>query len=196
MAEVADNVVNLAPAQAALRDHFLGWQCRLRQIAMRKHGGRPTAGMRPRLARADGTEIAAAVTVLIVPAAPEAKTQEFRHLVRRTHDPRERYDKALALLAATHYQRARDFGDTLTALFGADSAVPETLTDAGYAVLSFAQYSQRYRLVCRVRALGGHEPAWQHTYWHNSLFNPAIPPEIAILAFTPDWARAWADPPP
>ncbi|MCH7795324.1 MAG: hypothetical protein IH900_09330, partial [Proteobacteria bacterium] len=48
-------VVRPEAAQAALRDHFLGWQCRLRQMAVRQAGGRPTSGMRPevRLAEAD-----------------------------------------------------------------------------------------------------------------------------------------------
>ena len=42
-------VVRLEAAEAALRDHFLGWQCRLRQLAVREAGGRPTSGMRPEL---------------------------------------------------------------------------------------------------------------------------------------------------
>ncbi len=56
---------------ARIRDHFLGWQCRIREHAMRHHGGRPSPGMRPRVARPDGTEIAAAVTVLLIQAEPD-----------------------------------------------------------------------------------------------------------------------------
>jgi len=32
-----------------LRDQFVGWQCRLRQLAVRQDGGRPSAGMKPRV---------------------------------------------------------------------------------------------------------------------------------------------------
>ena len=34
-------------ASEKLRDRFLHWQCRIRQIAMRRHDGRPTSGMTP-----------------------------------------------------------------------------------------------------------------------------------------------------
>ncbi len=38
------------------------------------------------------------------------------------------------------------------------------------------------------------EPAFQATYWHNALFNPALPGGLRVLAFQPDWARAEAEP--
>ncbi len=44
-------VVRLETAQAALRDHFLGWQCRLRQLAVREAGGRPSSGIALGLSR-------------------------------------------------------------------------------------------------------------------------------------------------
>ena len=38
-------------AQAeGLQQRFLGWQCRLRQIAMRQGEGQPSDGMQPRVA--------------------------------------------------------------------------------------------------------------------------------------------------
>ena len=36
-----------AISDEALRQQFMGWQMRIRQIAMREHGGRPLAAMRP-----------------------------------------------------------------------------------------------------------------------------------------------------
>ena len=47
-----------APSQN-LRDHFLAWQCRIRQIAMRQDGGRPSPGMRPRVLNTAGREVCA-----------------------------------------------------------------------------------------------------------------------------------------
>lgn len=35
-------------AAKTLRDDFIAWQCRIRQIAMRQDGGRPSPGMRDR----------------------------------------------------------------------------------------------------------------------------------------------------
>ncbi len=191
--------VRLEAAQAALRDHFLGWQCRLRQMAVRQAGGRPTSGMRPEVRFAGADQPLGAITTLIVRREPREATAQFRHLVRKTHDPAERHDAALKTLAAAYYQRPQEFSDELTALFGPPPGVgPPGLADqllaAGHCVLDFEQYSQRYRLPCAARNLGEAEPAFQATYWHNALFNPALPGGLRVLGFQPDWARAEAEP--
>ncbi len=187
-------VVRLEAAQAALRDHFLGWQCRLRQMAVRQAGGRPTSGMRPEVRFAEADQPLGAITTLIVRREPHEATAQFRHLVRKTQDPAERYDAALETLAAAYYQRPQAFSDELTALFGPASDLADQLLAAGHCVLDFEQYSQRYRLPCAARNLGQDEPAFQATYWHNALFNPALPGGLRVLAFQPDWARAEAEP--
>ncbi|MCH7795483.1 MAG: hypothetical protein IH900_10150 [Proteobacteria bacterium] len=186
--------VRLEAAQAALRDHFLGWQCRLRQMAVRQAGGRPTSGMRPEVRLAEADKPLGAITTLIVRREPREATAQFRHLVRKTQDPAERYDAALETLAAAYYQRPREFSDELTALFGPAPGLADQLLAAGRCVLDFAQYSQRYRLPCAARNLGEDEPAFQATYWHNALFNPALPGGVRVLGFQPDWARAEAEP--
>ncbi len=187
-------VVRLEAAQAALRDHFLGWQCRLRQLAVREAGGRPTSGMRPELRlTADGPPLGA-ITTLILRRAPEQATAQFRHMARKTQDPAERYAAALEMLAAAYYQRPQEFSDRMTALFGPGSEIAGRSLSAGRCLLVFAQYSQGYTLPCTVRALAEDDPAFQGTYWHNALFNPALPGGLRVLGFQPDWARAEAEP--
>ena len=44
-------------ANAEMRDAFLGWQCRIRQIAMREYGGQPLAGMRPSVSTRKGKSL-------------------------------------------------------------------------------------------------------------------------------------------
>src|SRR2546421_12920427 len=96
--QASDNVVRLEPAAEALRDEFIGWQCRLRQLAVRQEGGRPSAGMRPRVLSPTGDELAAGIIVLIVPAQPEETIKLFRHHGLETHDPAEGWGKALQIL--------------------------------------------------------------------------------------------------
>ena len=76
------------PNDDILRVHFLGWQCRIRQIAMRKDEGRPSPGMRPRVLAGDGREVSAAMTVLLVPSAPEESPGFFRFQAQKTRDPK------------------------------------------------------------------------------------------------------------
>jgi hypothetical protein len=192
MSRDTDNVILLEPAAQALRDEFLGWQCRIRQLAVREEGGRPNAGMRPRVVDVEGREIVPAITVLIVPEEPWDSARLFRHQYLKTQDPVERYDKALEITAASYFQHPRDFSDVMTALFGAESDLADSLLRLGRCVLEFAQYSQAYRVPCAIDELPQDDGFYQATYWHNSLYNPGIPAGARVLAFTPDWSRAGA----
>lgn len=182
-------------AATAIREHFLGWQCRIRQKAVRQEGGRPSQGMRPRILAPGGEELAEAVTVLIAEHDSEATTAQFRHIVKKTHDPRQRYEAATKLLASAYFQHPEDFSDRLTALFQPGSALARRLLAEGRAVLLFQQYGQSYRVPVAVEELGSDDPLWQATFWHNAMFNPAIPPNPHVLALEPDWDAATAFPP-
>jgi hypothetical protein len=179
-----------------IRSHFVGWQCRIRQIAMRKENGRPSTGMRPRIVLAGGEELSSGVVILMVPEAPEESTDFFRHQVRRTHDPRQVYEKVLEYLQSTHYQSARGFSDTMTATFAGDSDTARILIEAGECILEFSQFNQFYRLLCAVEELPATNAAHAATLWHNRAFNPNLSDAAHILAFRPDWRSAHADPMP
>lgn len=184
----------MQPAADRLRHAFLGWQCRLRQLAVREGDARPTSGMRPALTVAG--QDAGAINVVIVLREPEDTTREFRHIVKRTHDPRERYEAALRLLQSAYYQDPAAFDDRPTALFGADAELPRQMAGREDGVLTFEQFSQRYRIPCAAELLDPDDPAFQATYWHNALFNPSLPARVQVLRFLPDWRQAEAVPSP
>ena len=175
---------------AALRDHFIGWQCRLRQLAVRRNSGQPMAGMRPRVLDPDGNELSSGIVTLLMKEDPAPSTDAFRHAFKRTQDPRERHAKALEMLAGAYFQQPREFCDELTALFARESPLAERLVARGKYVLEFAEFGQGYFIPCRVEDLAPDSLAYQATYWHNSLFNPAIPPNPRILVFVPIWSEA------
>ncbi len=180
-------VARLDPSARNLRHEFLGWQCRIRQLSVRQSGGRPTPGMRPRVSLPPGETNQGHIVVLIRKKALQEVTTRFQHLVRRTQDPAERHESALRFLAAAYYQRPDEFSDDMTALFAPHAALVDRLLEAARCTLEFEQFSQQYRLRCQVEELAESEPAFQFTYWHNSLFNPAIPGNARVLSFQPDW---------
>ena len=192
--QIDDNVLHHATVQQALRRGFLGWQCRIRQYAMRQGGGRPGDGMRPALTLAGGEEPITRVVVLMVQADPDETTAQLRHFAKRTHDPAERFANAMRFLSASHYQKADSFADELTALFLADSKLAARLARDAACTLGFEQNSQRFVLPCTVRELPDSHPWWQATYWHNKLFNPELAGDARVLGFQPDWRRGIADP--
>ncbi len=189
MSDTTDNVVLLEAAAEALRAEFIFWQCRVRQIAMRQGGGRPSAGMRPRVFSPTGDELSPGIVVLVNKAEPLEAIQQFRYQVLKTQDPIERHDKALEIMAGMYFQRPHEFADVLTALFGEGSGIMLRLLDFGKCLLAFEQFNQSYRLPCRVRLLAPSDDLYQATYWHNRLFNPRMPPGIGVVSFTPDWTH-------
>jgi hypothetical protein len=194
VSEPTGNVVRLDAAQDALRHAFLAWQCRIRQIAVREHGGRPISGMRPVLEVA--SRRVGPITVVLNKRDGGETTTQFRFMVKKTHDPADRYDAALRHLAAAYYQRPDSFSDRLTAVFSPEAELPVQISGRTDCVLLFAQFSQSWRLPCATQLLESDAAEYQATYWHNALFNPRLPGGVRIVAFSPDWGRAEADPPP
>jgi len=177
-----------------LRDRFIGWQLRIRQIAMREHGGRPLEAMRPRVSTAKGEVVMAAMTVLMVPAESHEATAFFRFQAMKTNEPQKVYESVMKYLQAEHFSVATAFSDRLTALFPPGSPTAAALVERKQVLLDFAQWSQSWRLPCRVKLLKTDDEARQHTLWHNRAFNPQIGNDAVVLGFSPDWKRAQADP--
>jgi len=192
MGRLPDNVVLSSIAAAALCREFVGWQCRIRQLAVRQEGGRPTSGMRPRVLSRNGDELSAGIVTLIVESEPAHSTQLFRHQYLRTHDPVERYDNMLEILQGSYFQDPTRFSDLITALFGPESPLAAQLLSEGQCVLDFEQYTQGYRISCAVARLAESNTFHQATLWHNRLFNARLPAGVQILSFRPDWSHASA----
>src|SRR5262245_9334269 len=97
-------VVLTDAAAIALRDEFMHWQCRLRQISVRQAGGRPTEGMRPKVLSPSGDELSAGAVMLLVERDSANNTAMMSFQYKKTLDPIERYDKILEFLSAGHFQ--------------------------------------------------------------------------------------------
>ncbi len=186
------NIVRMGSENERLKNGFLHWQCRLRQIAMRNDGGMPSPGMKPALVLAGGSEpITEIVTVLN--RRPEfSQTMELRHIARRTQDPAQRREDALKFFSERYYQASKEFSDVLTATFVPNSKLAARLVSDRRCTLRFEQFNQTYELPCAVRRLSDNNPLRDATFWHNLLFNPGLARDAGILGFEPNWAAAKA----
>jgi hypothetical protein len=164
---------------------FIGWQCRLRKMSMRERGGRPSEGMSAGVYSIAGGDEQSRMNFLIVRKDCSTRTDEFRHIMRKTPDPREWIKNGLRILAEMHYQETEQFDDRLTALFSLDSALAAALLEAGQCRLKFVESSVDYEFGFDVAALGAGEDYFEATYWHNRLFNPTLPGNVQVLSFTP-----------
>jgi len=188
------DVLRLESANEALKEHFMRWQCRLRQMIMRENEGKPDDSIIPEVI-INGESYGHVIT-LICKSSGYSKIPELKHMVRRTNDPAQRRKSALTLFSETYYQRATEFSDVLTSTFLPDSEGAKALRQAGYCNLRFSAFGQSYDLHCKIWRLSENNPLWQGTFWHNLLFNPTLTRDTIILGFEPDWSRSEADPMP
>ncbi len=164
---------------------FIRWQCRLRKLAMRERDGRPGPGMSAGIRAVAGGDEQARINFLINRRDPAQRTAEFRHIVRKSHDPSQWIKNGLRILAELHYQETEQFEPRLSALFSDDSAIAYALVKAGQCRLGFAEGSIAHEFEFDVETLNRDDDLFQATYWHNHLFNPALPGRVRVLAFTP-----------
>ena len=183
-------VEQISEEAANRKQKFLGWQCLIRQYAVRQNDGRPSPGMRPLLALPNDVYDPYPVTTLIHKVDCEEITAELQFLAQKTLDPKIRFDEAVKYLSAIHYQRSRDFGDQMTALFSNDSKFAQTVINADYCDLKFTQNNQSWSIRCATAKLADTDKLFQATYLHNKLFNPKMPAQPLVIGFMPDWASA------
>ncbi len=193
-AETIESDSNPKNERLSIQKHFLGWQCRVRQYAMRNGEGRPTPGMRPDVLLEDGKEVASAVTLLLVPDLLQDSILQFRFMALKTQDPQERYKKAVQLLSASFYQNVENFSGLMTGVFSRSSETVNRLKKNQRCVLEFDFQQQKFRVPAGIKVLLKKNPVYEFTYWHNFLFNPYLSPDVTVLSFEPDWSDSSADP--
>lgn len=175
-----------------MRKAFLRWQCHVRQLTMRTGGGKPDDGMMPQVWI--GAEMVGHIITVLNKTPEYSVTAELSHMAAKELDPAKRRDQALRFLSATHYQKAAQFSDVLTATFPPGSAGAARLIAASRVRLVFDAYAQRFDLRCTVSQLARGSALYRATWAHNFLFNPALPPGTEVLAFEPDWSGSSSDP--
>ena len=193
-AETIESDSNPKNERLSIQKHFIGWQCRIRQYAMRNDEGRPTAGMQPDVFLEDGKEVASAVTLLLVPDLLQDSILQFRFMALKTQDPQERYKKAIQLLSSTFYQNVENFSGLMTGVFSMNSETVNRLKKNQRCVLEFDFQQQKFRVPAGIKVLLKKNPEYEFTYWHNFLFNPYLSPDVTVLGFELDWSDSSADP--
>lgn len=164
---------------------FIAWQCRLRKQSMREFGGRPSVGMSAGVYPVSGGDEQSRMNFLILRRDSRQRTDEFRHIIRKTPDTSEWLKNGLRILAELHYHETDQFDRRLSALFSLDSALADALSKAGQCHLKIAEKSIDHAFDFDVSELAQDDDLFQATYWHNRLFNPTLPGQVRVLCFNP-----------
>jgi hypothetical protein len=137
--------------------------------------------------------MSSALTTLLVPRSPEESTAFFRFQVQKTQDPREAYERGLTFLQADYFQDPDAFRDRLMAVFPLGSKLVASLLAQEACIVEFEEAGQRFSIPCVVRELEPGDAVREAAIWHNRLFNPALPDQLHVLLFQPDWVAAKSD---
>ena len=114
-----------------LREKFIKWQCRVRQIAMRNNNGRPDDSISPVVLLPNEKEPVGKIITVLSKDIAFSRTPELKHLFKRTFDPLQRREKAIEFFSETYFQKHKEFSDILTATFQPNSIGAETITKNG-----------------------------------------------------------------
>jgi len=185
----------LSKNQLTLKNHFLGWQCRVREYAFRNAEGRPSPAMCPNVLNQKDKELATSVILLLIPKKPLESIQQFLYIAKKTNDPNERYKKIIQFLSSTFYQSVKKFDGVMSGLFSSNSLSVSRLLEEKNCILHFNYQQQSFRINCGVTESKKEELEYKFTFWHNFLFNPNLFPNSRVLMFKPDWSKSNANPP-
>lgn len=186
----ATPITSVTSPDHPLKQVFLKWQCRVRQLMMRDNEGKPDASIMPDIYLHDGSQPIGAIITILNKSPNYSMNAELHHMARCTNDPAHIRSRALQFFSSTYYQKHHEFSDVLTATFASGSAGAARIRDAKTCRLVFDAYSQQFDLNCKVWRLADHNPLFEATMAHNRLFNPALPADADVLGFEPDWQNS------
>ena len=173
-----------------IKNSFMKWQCRVRQIIMRDNYGKPDASIMPDvLLNQDKINLGKIITVLSKDI-PFSKLPEMKHISKVNFDLSKRREKAIQLFSEYYYQSYKEFSPVLTATFQPDSSGIRKIIKSKICSLVFGAYNHNFKLDCEVKLLRKVDPLYQATWWHNSLFNSNLHPDTLILAFNVNWSSS------
>jgi hypothetical protein len=92
---VATSILGISTADHPLRQQFMKWQCRVRQLAMRDNHGRPDDAITPEVL-ITGEDMPMGHIITVMNKTPAySLTAELQHMACKTHDPAQRREQAL-----------------------------------------------------------------------------------------------------
>ena len=165
---------------------FIVWQCSLRQRNFRMFNGKPSEGIKALiLDNKSNKEIANLRSVLIEKnSLNTAKMFEF--MIKKTHDPEERFSKAVKFFSYDYYNTPNNFDGSFTAAFSYQSNIAKKILKNKKYNVQFFERDTGFNFTVAVSKLNKKDSKWLYTFWHNSFFNPVLNEEIDILYFCPD----------
>ena len=97
--------------------NFVTWQCSLRQRNFRMFGGKPSEGTIASIYDQKTNEEIADLRSVLIEKKCLNTAKMFEFMIKKTHDPEERFSKAVNFFAYDYYNTPNNFDGSFTATF-------------------------------------------------------------------------------
>ncbi len=164
---------------------FVIWQCSLRQRNFRMFAGKPSDGT-----IANILDIKTEIEICNIRSVLLEKNcfntaKMFEFMIKQTHEPEIRFDKAVKFLSSDYYNTPSNFDGSFAATFTYQSTIVKKILKQKKTNVQFFENKTGFYFPVNITKLKKIDPKWKYTYFHNSFFNPSLNENIEILNFSP-----------
>ena len=167
-------------------NNFVDWQCLLRQRNIRKFSGKPSDGTIATIYDKDSNDEITNLRSVLVEKKPLDSAKMFEFMIKKTHDPEERFLKAVKYFASEYFENSTIFNGSFSATFPNNSKIVKNLLKKRKLNVQFFESPSGYNFKVNIKKLKKTDPIWKFTYYHNCFFNSSLDENIEILLFNPD----------
>ena len=166
--------------------NFVTWQCSLRQRNFRMFGGKPSEGTIASIYDQKTNEEIADLRSVLIEKKCLNTAKMFEFMIKSTHDPEDRFLKAIKFFSSEYYNTPINFNGSFTATLTKKSEIVQKLLQKKKCNVQFFERETGFNFSVSVFKLNKKDSKWLYTFWHNTFFNPVLNEEIDILYFCPD----------
>jgi len=163
---------------------FVIWQCSLRQRNFRLFGGKPSEGTIANLIDIKSNKEICNLRSVLIEKECLNTAKMFEFMIKQTHEPEIRFDKAVKFLSSEYYNKPNNFDSSFTATFDNQSKVLKKLLNIKKYNVQFFERDTGFNFTVKIKKLKKTDSKWKYTFYHNFFFNPSLNENIEILHFT------------
>ena len=166
--------------------NFVVWQCSIRQRNFRMFGGKPSEGTSALLLDLKTNEKISIIRSVLIEQNCLNTAKMFEFMIKKTHDPEERFSRAVKFFASEYYNTPKHFDGSFTATLPFNSDLIRKILKMKKCIVEFFERDTGFHFPVHVSKLKKTDTKWMYTFWHNSFFNSELTNNIDILYFSPE----------
>ena len=165
---------------------FVVWQCSLRQRNFRIFSGKPSDGTLALILDKQSNKEITRLRSILLEKKPLNSAKMFEFMIKKTHDPEERFLKAVKFFSSEYYNSPKNFDGSFSTTFSHQSELAKKILKKKKCDVQFFERDTGFHFTATVTKLKRSDSKWMYTFFHNFLFNPELNENIDILYFNPD----------